>query len=565
MAEQQEAVDIGVWQHVFPTKGHWILLVGVLSTVVLRKAAAWLRRHKRRIELASKLPGIPLEKLHPWLGSLHIMLKLPRVPGRPKSPDSLAYLEEQMIHYSKQGESLHTFWGFNPCRVPFARLIIMVWDPDIVMQIVGPKTTFVKGRGYDISKPLVGDSVLTLPDGPEWKRHRKLALPGFNHAVLEHLTTVVARLLHESLFPKWDEVPSDGASASTAMPGGRTIDVVDSITRFALDILGEVAFSHSFGGIDAMTNVDGDPHVGEHSSESSLYKTFEEITTVLVGRSRDTPLRPYLPTSENWNFRRNTNRLDSTITRIIANRLQEQELLEEENGSGSADVPVIKKDLLSQLLVKDENGQRLDSKYLLGNTRTFLFAGHDTASTALSFGLWQIAMHPNVQNELLKEVDPLFNDGKYPTYSQLRHLRYLDAVVKEILRLHPGAVIGRTATEETVVGNGKKTYRIPIGAEMVIYPWLIHRHPDFWEDPLEFLPERFLGDPGKRPFLPFSVGHRSCLGKEVGVAEIRATLAHVVHRYKITPPSVDYKVVPFFRMTVNPSEVKLNFQLRNGS
>lgn len=212
-----------------------------------------------------------------------------------------------------------------------------------------------------------------------------------------------------------------------------------------------------------------------------------------------------------------------------------------------------------------------------------MLAGHDSTSSALCFGLWELANNHNFQERLLEEVNPRFKDGSNPTYEQLRHLPFLDACMKEILRLYPTVVLGRTAMKDVTLGNElKQQYLIPAGTMIVMYPWFIHRHPDHWDKPNEFNPDRFLNaaasenetitegrlknehDNKKRPYIPFSISPRYCIGKEIAMAEIRVTLAQIVHRYIITPcnDSDSRDGTPYLRLTIKPVQVKLKFQLR---
>ena len=177
----------------------------------------------------------------------------------------------------------------------------------------------------------------------------------------------------------------------------------------------------------------------------------------------------------------------------------------------------------------------------------FLFAGHDTTAMTLSYCLWHLATNHNIQEELYNEILPLFISTKNnPTYKDLRNLKLLDAIMKETLRINAPAGISRRAIDDVIIGNkeeGKNQYLIPKGCEVYIYPHSLQRHPKYWDNPDIFDPYRFLSlgknnnkkdnieIPG--PFIPFSVGPRNCIGLQLAMAEICATISHIMFRYKL--------------------------------
>jgi cytochrome P450 len=247
-----------------------------------------------------------------------------------------------------------------------------------------------------------------------------------------------------------------------------------------------------------------------------------------------------------------------------------------------AAVPKKKGDLLAQLLARDESGARLSGQLIMDNIKTFLFAGHDTTGATAGWALSHLARNPGVQRALRAEVDALFDGGVAgaaggaPGYAQLRQLRMLDAVLKETLRLDPPAGFTRAPTEDTVIGAGTpREQLLPAGTEVFIFPWLVHRHPAYWERPDEFDPSRFLnvggggggGEGGaaaeaQGPYMPFSMGVRNCVGAQLAQAELRTIVAHVVRRYELVPCAGAPTPRAVLLMTLNPSPVWLTLRVR---
>lgn len=141
----------------------------------------------------------------------------------------------------------------------------------------------------------------------------------------------------------------------------------------------------------------------------------------------------------------------------------------------------------------------------------FQFEGHDTTSMGLAWAFYLIATHPEAEKKLLEEIKEVIGDSPYPSYEQLQQLKYTEACVYEALRLYPSVpTIGRTTTEDIMIESGGTDYRIPKGSDVLVWPYIMHRQEDIWEDPEAFIPERHLGGKKKPSYalVPFSAGPR---------------------------------------------------------
>lgn len=264
----------------------------------------------------------------------------------------------------------------------------------------------------------------------------------------------------------------------------------------------------------------------------------------------------------------------------------------------------------------------MSQQQVCDNIKTFLFAGHDTTASALSWALYLITTHPEVETKILSELSaemPCFRQHEQgpsspssvsssprrsspvssprqtaahshgtasgtgtsasathtrtaaaasvpqraapSKVSEIRSLRYLDAVVKEVLRLCPSAGFTRRPDHDVEI-NG---HTIPAGTEMVIFPWLLHQHPEMGEDAGKFNPDRWLErDPqgkstrSRQLYLPFSLGPRNCVGMQLALTEMKTALILLLQRYRFrladtaAPPP---KMVCL--MTLFPSDIAL--------
>ncbi|XP_044165465.1 cytochrome P450 4V2-like isoform X3 [Acropora millepora] len=166
---------------------------------------------------------------------------------------------------------------------------------------------------------------------------------------------------------------------------------------------------------------------------------------------------------------------------------------------------------------------------------TFMFEGHDTTAAAITWALYLLARHPEVQRKADEEVDNFFaHHPETLTVGDLKEFRYLDCVIKEAQRLFPSVpVLGRTVTEDYNF-NG---YTAPKGTTVVTAIVALHRNPEVWPAPLQFDPDRFLPEnsQGRHPFafIPFSAGPRNCIGQRFALLEVKIVLSYILHNFVI--------------------------------
>lgn len=167
-----------------------------------------------------------------------------------------------------------------------------------------------------------------------------------------------------------------------------------------------------------------------------------------------------------------------------------------------------KQAMLDTLLEAERNGQLIDSIGIQEEVDTFTIGGFDTTTTAMAFTLVLIANHCDVQKRLFEEISESVRNGQ----QNYHNLKYLDAVIKESLRLYPPlTLIGRLLGEDTIL-NG---FELPAKTAVYIWIYFLHRDPKYFPDAEKFLPNRFLENEIKHPFAyaPFSAGQRNCIGK----------------------------------------------------
>jgi cytochrome P450 len=208
--------------------------------------------------------------------------------------------------------------------------------------------------------------------------------------------------------------------------------------------------------------------------------------------------------------------------------------------------------LLNELLRANERtkGEAISREGIRNELIVLFMAGHETTANALSWVWYLLSQSPEVEAKMHAEIDTVLA-GRLPTYDDVPNLPYTRAVFEETMRLYPPVpILSRQAKSEDTIRRRK----IPAGSIMLVVPWLLHRHKDYWDQPDAFIPERFM-DVNKRPdkflYLPFSVGPRVCIGKMFGMVEAVLAISTLAQRYRLTLPQ-GTAVTHECRLTLRP-------------
>jgi cytochrome P450 len=345
----------------------------------------------------------------------------------------------------------------------------------------------------ELVRLLLGNGLFSS-EGDFWLRQRRLAQPAFLRNGIIRLAAPMTAAV-EGLTRTWG-----------APPDGRTLDIVSEMMRLVLEIAGATLF-----GADVAAGAEA---VG--AAERDIF--------TMVRHKMDNPLSAplWVPTRLNRAYRAAKGVLDDVVFRVIESRRR----------SGPAD-----NDLLDMLLAaRDlESGTGMSDAQLRDEVLTLLFADHDTTASALSWAWYLLGRHPEVQEALYEEAAAHLA-GRAPEAADLPHLPMAAAVFQDALRLDPPATgLARRAVEPDEI-QGR-----PIPAKAIVMPsqWVIHRHPDYWDEPDRFRPERFLaGHDRERPkfaYFPFGGGPRGCIGNTFALTEGVLVLAGLTQRFVLRP------------------------------
>jgi len=380
-------------------------------------------------------------------------------------------------------------------------------------------------------RDFAGDGLFTAyNDETNWKLAHDLLLPAFAKPAMQRYHSIMLEALGE-LF--------------AVLPHDRPVDVASYMTKLTMETIARAAFSHDFG---SFTQTETHPFVPAMVSALESGRRLGSLSGLpgagLVRRRirrRNAAQQAYI---------------DTMLDDLIGAR--REALAAGDPGPA---------DLLRIMLEQShpETGGRLDDTAIRHQILTFLVAGHETTSGALSLALYFLSKHPEVLAAAQAETDELLgpDPDAVPTYEQVARFRYLRRVLDETLRLWPTApAFARSPRETTTVAG--YTMR-PEDWVLVIIP-AVHRDPAVWgEDAEEFDPDRFSPERSRarapHSYKPFGTGERACIGRQFALHEAVLVLARLVHRYDLVgDPAYTLEVTE--RLTLMPEGFELELRPR---
>ncbi|KAH7927044.1 cytochrome P450 [Leucogyrophana mollusca] len=381
---------------------------------------------------------------------------------------------------------------------------------------------------------IVGRGLLWA-QGESHRRQRKALTPAFSNAAIRKLTSVFFDSAYKAK-AAWDTFIESNTDTD-----GTVIEVQSWMNHISLDTIGIAGFSHDFGSLD-----------GKHASVTEVFDSFSTakpspLTSLVFIIGPVFPWLIKLPTLRKRMIAR-LNKSMGEISEVLLSRTRQEK---EANANETKE----EKSIIGLLIKAEDEGAELhlSQQEVMAQMKVLLIAGYETTSVSLTWALLELAQNQDVQTQLREEIVTQF-PGADPTYDQLgAGLPYLDAVVHEILRLHPPVPeFTRIAAEDDILplsepiraASGKNVDHISVakGTLISINIASLNRSTYFWgPDAKAFKPARWLGEDGitvkakeiqgHRHLLTFVDGPRTCLGKSFAVAEFKAVLSVLVRNF----------------------------------
>jgi cytochrome P450 len=355
---------------------------------------------------------------------------------------------------------------------------------------------------------LVGNGLFTN-EGEPWMTQRRLAQPAFHTQFIASLTPLMV---------EGAEIFVREQIAKT----GQVLDIVPEMMKVGLRIASTTLFSADISG-----------------EADTIGKAFRAAFKHVSDRLNSLQLIPaWLPTPANRRFKQAKKSLDETVLGFIASHRR---------------TPGKSPDLLTMLVnAHDERtGHGMADRQLLDEALTLLAGGHENMGSALAWTWYLLGKHPDSQERLFEEIDAQLK-GRLPTMEDLPKMPLLTATFEESLRIYPP---GWGELRESIEPDDINGYAIPRKALIILCQWVTHRHPDFWDEPEIFRPERFLNAAGPQrhrfAYFPFGGGPRICLGLQFAMIEGPLVLATILRRFRVELVA-DQQVVPDATFTLRP-------------
>ncbi|XP_075395839.1 cytochrome P450 4A6-like isoform X2 [Tenrec ecaudatus] len=368
-----------------------------------------------------------------------------------------------------------------PCACPRwmwgSKAFLMVHDPDYVKVILGRSDPKAMGS-YRFLSPWIGEGLLLL-NGPTWFQHRRMLTPAFHYDILQPYVQLMADSV-QVMLEKWEKLVTQDSH----------VELFEHLSLMTLDTIMKCAFSY---------------HGNTQLNRLTLEGRLNHRTCEVAHKHTD---------------------------QVIKQRkayLQEERELEKVRRKKNLDFL----DIL--LCAKMEDGSSLSDQDLRAEVDTFMFEGHDTTASGISWILYALATHPKHQQSCREEVQSLLGDGSSITWDHLSQMPYTTMCIKEALRLFPPVPnISRLLSKPITFPDGRS---LPKGIIVSLNIHGLHHNPKVWSNPEVFDPFRFA--PGSthhsHAFLPFSGGSRNCIGKQFAMNEMKVAVALTLLRFELSP------------------------------
>ncbi|XP_063823255.1 cytochrome P450 4g15-like isoform X1 [Ostrinia nubilalis] len=433
-----------------------------------------------------------------------------------------------------------------------SKLLIFLVDPVDVEVILNSHVHIDKSSEYRFFKPWLGEGLL-ISSGAKWRSHRKIIAPTFHINILKSFMGVFNQNSKNVVEKLRSEV-------------GKTFDVHDHMSGVTVDILLETAMgitrkTQDESGFDyamAVMKMCDIVHQRHYKfwlrldfifkltpffkKQTKLLNIIHGLTNKVIKSKKETFLANKAkgivsPTIEELTKDVKNNKPNDdpnkTISDSVFKGLRDDLDFIDENDVGE------KKRLafLDLMIESAQNGTNVITDHeIKEEVDTIMFEGHDTTAAGSSFVLCLLGVHQDIQAKVYDELYEIFGDSDRPaTFDDTVHMKYLERVILETLRMYPPVpIIARKLNHDVQISTNK--YVLPAGATVVIGTYRIHRNPKYYKNPNVFNPDNFLPENTQNrhyySYIPFSAGPRSCVGRKYAMLKLKVLLSTILRNYR---------------------------------
>jgi cytochrome P450 len=388
--------------------------------------------------------------------------------------------------------------------------LILITHPDDIHWVEAKNAkNYVKATNL---RELVGDGIL-MSEGEKWRKQRRLIQPTFHQGtILKMLDTMNRRIARhmDAISGEWKRSPDE------------SVELGFGFKKLAFEIVGEALFGSELG-----------------SRFAGLRSSMEYINLFLTRRfGQMLPVPMGLPLPSHLRFRRAKRTIDEAVFEIL--RIKKT----------AVDAGQAHDDLITKIMITrdPETGETMPIDQLRDEATSMLLAGFETTGHLLPWIFHLLSIHSDVQHALQLEIDSVLQ-GRVPNGDELFRMPLLNDVVDETLRLYPPvwAWTKRALGSDTIRGHS-----IEPGSILYVSPYVVHRHPQWWDRPDEFVPSRWtpeLREKNRNAYFPFGMGPRTCVGKHFALMEVKLILIRFFQKFSVEPVQ-GFEVKPDFQITL---------------
>ena len=368
---------------------------------------------------------------------------------------------------------------------PNGRRAYFINDADEVRRLlVRQHSRYEKGPGFERVKMLLGNGLI-VSDGDVWRRARRMIQPAFKQQNIHNLIQVMVAC-----------AAGRAARWQTVAAGDGTLDITQEMSDFALELILRCIFGSDY--------------------EESIMKSGENPFAFL-SKDSERNLRIVMQVRQSREL----------ILRVINERRQR-------GNAGEFDF------LSMYMAAVDRDGDGFSDDELLDELVTLIVAGYETSAGTLNWAWFLLAQHTAAEAALLEEARRLLSDPAGIDQDALTNMTYTQQLLEETLRLYPPVWL---FSRRAIADDTMRDYDVAAGTDIYLSPYVMHRTAHYWHDPDRFDPARFGPDcehkKGERPYFPFSLGPRRCLGEYFSFLEMKVHLGLLVQKFHMTLASTN--------------------------
>lgn len=392
---------------------------------------------------------------------------------------------------------------------------IVISSPTIASQVLKDHdVTFANRDPPTVTRALDynGHDIVFVPYGPEWRMLRKVCVRDMLcSATLDEFYTYRRREIRNTIKFLYDQkrVP---------------VKVGEKMFLNVLDVITSMLWGGTIEG-------------KERAIIGAEFKQAVSEMTQLLGNPNVSDFFPWLAWLDLQGMRKEMKVVAAKFDRIFDRIIEQRTQIDAAEVSAAGDGSKKSRDFLQVLLqLKGAADAKtpLTMKHIRALLLDMVVGGTETTSNTVEFALAEMLNKPETLKKAQQELDNIVGKANIVEESHIRQLPYLQAIMKEVLRLHPALplMVPHCPSQTCVVGN----YTVPKGSRVFVNVWAIHRDPSVWENPSEFIPERFLNGKGDYSgndfkYIPFGSGRRMCAGISMAERMVMYSLASLVHSF----------------------------------